>query len=146
MSLIDALLAMTILAVVMLGVTYATTAGHQHLQHGDAALRSVRLAEQLMEEIISRPYHGSGGTARSTWVIADYDGFTEQPGNLRDFAGEACDAEDQRFGRSVGVEPVTHTLAGLGGFTVSGLRITVTVTSPRGQQQAIQRFVPEPMQ
>lgn len=143
-ALMDALMAMAVLSVVVLGVTYATTAGHQHLRQGDQTLRAVRLAEHLMEEIVSRPYSGSDTSDRSAFHLGDYDGFSEEIGELTDFSGARYAAEEQRFARSAKVTDATHTLSGLGSLSVSGKRVTVAITDRRGQSWTLERFVPEP--
>ena len=146
MTIVEALLAMTILSIIVLALTYATAAGHQHLRAGETGLRAVSVAEDLIEEILSRPYHGSGGTVRADYHLDDYDGFEEELGEdeLTDFTGAAYGEAYQAFGRSATVSEQQHTLAELGGTQVQGKKVTVTVEDGRGQVWTLRRFVPEP--
>lgn len=141
-TLVECLLAIGILAIAVLGATYATMAGRQHLQHGEEMLRAVRLAEHLMEEIASRPYSGTGAD-RASFHLSDYHGFNEQLNELRDFASELYPNADQLFTRSVTVVSAAHEVMGLG-TTISGKTVTITIQSAIGREWQLSRFIPEP--
>lgn len=143
LTLAECLLAIVVLWVAVLGLSFATTAGHQHLNHGDRMLRAVRLAEHLMEEIQSRPYSGSG-IGRPSYHIDDYNGFNEAAGELRDFAGDLYDDADQIFNRSVAITSASQTVGSLDGLTISGKTIVITLEDAAGAQWTLSRFVPEP--
>jgi hypothetical protein len=132
---------MTILSVAVLAVTAATTTGHQHLNDGDRILRAVRIAENLMDEIRSRPYDGTVGGPRSDWHIDDFNGFAEAIGSMQDFTGEATD--DTEFGRSVEIQAANHTVAELDGAVLPGKNITITVLDAEGTVYVLSRFVAE---
>lgn len=141
-TLVECLLAMAILAVAVLSLVYTATAGHQHAYHGDTSLRATRLAEQLMEEILSRPYDGSG-TDRDDWHLDDYDGFTESAGTLTDGIGSLLPADDQTFSWSVSVSSSVQTIGSLDGIDISGKTIVITVQNETGEVWQLCRFLPE---
>jgi len=143
MTLVECMAAMLILSVAVLAVTYVTSAGHAHLHHGETALRAVRLAENLIEEIVGRPYHGSGAT-RDAYCIDDYDGFSETAGTLRDAAGVLHPDADQAFNRAAEVEPLTLTIADLDNASIAAKRIVVTVEDMEGNAWSVSRLAPEP--
>lgn len=144
LTLIECLVATAILSIVVLGVCYVGVAGQQHLRASDVALRAVRLAEQLMEEVESRSYSGAGST-RSDWHMDDYNGFSESAGTLKDFTGTLyADATDQAYSRSVTVAAGSVTIAELGNFTRAGKTVTVTVRHTGGLQWRVVRFIPQP--
>lgn len=145
MAIVDALMAMTVLSTVMLGLTYATVAGQQHLHDSDIALRGLRLSEHLMEEIISRPYHGSNHASRATFHLDDYgDHFAEQPDDVTDFTGEAYGPAEQQFSRSVSVTDATEVIPALAGINIPGKQVTITTEHVTGKKWTLTRFIPEP--
>ena len=143
-TLAESLLAMVIVALAVLSISYVTTAGHQHMHHGEMSLRAVRLAEHLMEEIITRPYHGSGGSERHEYHLDDFDGFQEEPGSLTDFTGTPYSAADQKFTRRVSIDGAAITVDDLDDITIDGKLVTITVERAEGRQWQLTRFIPEP--
>lgn len=143
LTLIECVIAMFVLLTATVGILTTTVAGHGHLAHADQRLLAIRLAEQLIEEIVARPYTG-GGASRADWSVDGYDGFFEAPGNLEDATGAACGAEEQVFSRLVTISAGTRTVAGLSVAATSGVTIDVTVTAPDAKAWSLQRFVPEP--
>jgi len=143
LTLIECVLAMLVLSTATLGILTTTAAGHSHLRQADQQLRAVRMAEQLHEEIVSRPYT-NGGAGRANWAVEDFDGFAEAPGALEDFSGDLLESGDQVFARSVGVTHATQSLAGLDGIARAGVLVEITVDAPDGQRWVITRFIPEP--
>ncbi len=143
LTLIECVIAMFVLITATLGILTATVAAHGHLEHGDQRLLAVRLAEQLIEEIVARPYTGVGAT-RADWSIDGYNGFTEAPGDLEDFTGAPCSPEEQVFSRQVTISAATRTVAGLSPAAANGVEVEVIVTAPDGTAWSLQRFVPEP--
>lgn len=144
LTLVECMMAMTVLSIAVLGLSYVATAGHQHLQQAENASRAIRLAEHLMEEMASRQFDGNG-VSRSDWHLQDYDGFIEASGNLRDFTGTLYPDDDQRFFRSVSMTDATETVAELGSMTLSGKRVTVTAGLSGSHQWQLIRFFPEPV-
>ena len=119
LTFIECLLAVATLSVAVLGMAYATTAGHQHLDRRQHVLRATHLAEHLIDEIIARPYTG-GGPDRATFAIDGYDGFAEDPGDLQRFDATPYAPEDQVFSRSVTVTAATQTVPDLDGAAIPG--------------------------
>lgn len=143
MTLVECMIAMALLTIAALGMTFAATTGHVHLSIADDTLRAVRLGEHLLEEIIGRPYDGSGAS-RATYCVDDYDGFTEPAGTLQDFASTPYEAVDQSFSRSVTVNPSSVTIAALGGAVIPGKVVSVTVRDAQGSAWTLTRFIAEP--
>ena len=69
LTLIECVIAMFVLITATLGILTTTVAGHGHLEHADQRLLAIRLAEQLIEEIVARPYTG-GGAGRAVHADA----------------------------------------------------------------------------
>jgi hypothetical protein len=148
------MVALTILSVALLAVSYTAVAGHQHLGYADETSRASRLAEDLVEEIVSKPYAepgGAGAPGRDAGEFArpsfddvdDYDGYAEAAGELADFTGARYGAPEQAFSRSVSVTTSDQAVPALG-RTIPGKTVTVRVTHPRGVQCQVARFIPEP--
>lgn len=144
LMLMECLLAITVLSVAVLGVTYVAVAGQKHLQHSELAVHAIRLAEHLMEEIVSRPYAGSGAN-RASWHQINYHNFTEEPGELEDFTGELYTGLDQQFSRKVTITTTNISVPQLEGITLAGRTVTIVVTHQQGKQWRISQFIPEPV-
>jgi prepilin-type N-terminal cleavage/methylation domain-containing protein len=142
-TLLECLVAISILSFVILALSIVSTSGHAHLTYGQRALFATRLAEQFLEEIESRPYQGHGST-RATFHLDDYDGLHEVAGNVRNFAGDLCDEEAQQFSREVEVTDESHSIAGFNGASIQGKTVTVTVRDSSDQSWQLSRFIPEP--
>jgi Tfp pilus assembly protein PilV len=142
---LECVIASVILALAVVGIMMATLAGVRHLDQAETQMLAVRVAEDLIEEIVASPYE-SGGAQRPDWSISDYHGFQEDPGSIRDFSGALYGDEAQGFARTVSVTDATQTVAELGGLVVDGKMVEVSVTGPSGQQWLLSRFVPEPAQ
>lgn len=140
LTLLEVVIAMAILAAAVLGVSQATSAGHQQLRAGQDGLRATALAEALMEEITSRPFTG-GAAGRANWAVDDFDGFAEAAGALTHADGSPCDAADQAFGRSVTVTATSVTVPELDGAVVGGATVDVVVSDADGRTWALSRFV-----
>ncbi len=140
----ECVIGMVILSIAALGIICSTMAGHQHLQFGEQSLRATRLAEDLLEEIISRPYSGHGA-GRKSFHIDDFDHFSEAANQVADFRGILYGDEDQFFVRTVRVYAATMTLPELEGFSTAGKTVQVTVSNSRGIQCQLSRFIPAPV-
>jgi hypothetical protein len=138
------MVAMVILSMAVLAVNYTTTAGHQHLDLSEKRLRAVRLAGDLLEEIVSRPYAGAGAD-RSTFCVDDYNGFQEAPGELKQASGTLYGGEDQQCGRVASVTATTITVSELENAVIPGKTVTVTVSDADGHEWELSRFIPEPI-
>lgn len=144
LTLIECMFATAVLATAVLGLCHVVVAAHAHLQQGEHASRAVRLAEHLLEEIASRPYD-TPGASRASWSVADYDGLSEQPGELRDFTGALHDAKNQMFSRQVTVSPCNTLVPELDNLTLAGMQVEVTVSHEGGMSWRMTRFIPQPV-
>jgi MSHA pilin protein MshD len=153
LTIVEAMIAVAILQVTSLAVTYAVVAGQKHSHEGATAMRAVRLAEDLLEEVLFRPYNDPDGSSalgpeagesdRSQFDNADdYDGYTEQAGSLTDAAGNAYPDVFQGFARSVAMTQGSTHVSGIDA-DVPGLTVTVTVSNATGQQWQVTGFVAE---
>jgi len=158
LTIVECLVAMTILSVVVLVTCYTLAAGQQHLYEGNRAGSAVRLGRDLLEEIVARDYRdrtgGNGGslgpesdelTRAQFDDVDDYQNYTEAPGALVDATGTPYPAADQVFRRKVSISKGNFSVSDLG-TQFTGLTVKVTVTAPTGQQWVFQRFIPEPPQ
>lgn len=141
-TLIECVLAIAILAVVSLSLTYSATAGHQHLAAADQQLTALQLADALMEEIIAK-HQQSDGTERATYGVADYDGMNEDVGELLWPSGESADATGPAYSRDVSVPEETLTIPSLGNIPLSGRVVWITVSDTHGNRWQIRRFIGE---
>ncbi len=96
-TLIEALLASVILAMVVGAVIMPFTAGAANTAQNVRSTLAVNLAQDLMEEILAKPFHDpnsseAGETGRSNWDdMDDYDGYSEAEGEIAGFDGVTVD-------------------------------------------------------
>ena len=154
LTVVECLIAMTILSATVLATCYALTAGQQHVHQGDRISTAVRLGRDLLEEVSGRAYRDPGAaplfgpeageTSRAAFDdIDDYSGYAEAAGSVCDAAGTAYPASDQSFSRSVTVRVRTEAVADLG-RSFTGLQVDVKVTAADEQSWKFSRFIPEP--
>ena|SRR5687768_6883664 len=154
LTIVECLVAMTILSVVVLVTCHTLAAGHEHVHYGDRRSTAVRIGRDLLEEITARPYRDlatpthfgpeTGETMRTDFDdVDDYHGYAEALGALTDFAASAYPAHDQAFSRNVAVTAATTNVPDLG-RSFSGLSVVVTVQARNGEQWQFSRFIPEP--
>jgi MSHA pilin protein MshD len=92
-TLLEALLAAVVLAMAAGAVILPFTAGAQCTVQDARQTMAVNLAQDMMEEILSKPFSDpdgdeSGETGPSTWDdVDDYSGYQEAAGNIRSFDG-----------------------------------------------------------
>lgn len=154
-TLMEAMIAMTVLALSVAAIAQAITAGHAQTADSLHRAKAVALAEAMMEEVLSKPYlepDGSpvlvpgpeaGETGRALFDnMDDYHNF--QAGVL-DAAGVSYGNEYAGFTRAV---TVSYSNTGFrdprNADWVVGLLITVTVGDQAGASWQIQRFVEAP--
>lgn len=142
-TLVEALLAVIILSIAILGLSYATTAGHEQLHQSERTLRATRLAEHLIEEILGKPYTGSGAD-RASYCLDDYDSFVELPGEIERMTGGLYADVYQGFTREVSVVGDSKTIADYNNVVIVGKTVTVTVTDTNGVTYELNRFIPGP--
>jgi Tfp pilus assembly protein PilV len=96
-TLIEALLAAVVLAMVVGAVVMPFTAGAANTEQNARSTLAVNLAQDLMEEILAKPFHDpdgseAGETGRSNWDdMDDYDGYSEAEGAIAGFDGVVVD-------------------------------------------------------
>jgi Tfp pilus assembly protein PilV len=92
-TLLESLLAAVVLAMAIGAIIIPFAAGAQATMQEARQTLAVNLAQDLMEEILTRAFKDpdgseSGETGRSNWEdMADYNGYTENPGNIVSFDG-----------------------------------------------------------
>ena len=153
LTIVECLIAMTILSMVVLVTCHVLVAGQEHIRYGDRIATAARLGNDMLEEIASREYCDpntptnfgpEAGETRAQFNDADdYNGYAESAGSLRDFAGNVYPADAQAFSRSVTVTATTQTIADLS-RSFPGLSVVVTVRAANGDQWQFSRFIPEP--
>ena len=115
-SLAEALLASTILAVVGATATYPFVAGTQQVTESAKTEEAVALGQALMEEILARPFFEEGSTTpspgpdagetdRSLYKsIDDFHGVSESDKVLRNFKNDdAADSSNDGYWRTASV-------------------------------------------
>jgi hypothetical protein len=153
LTVVECLLALTILSVTVLAATMTLSAGAQHDRRGDLASIAARLGRDLLEEICSREYREPisapgfgpefGETTRALFDdVDDYNGLTEARGDLENFAGVKYAQYEQRFARSVTVTAGAVHVADLS-QNINGLTVVVTLRSESGETWQFTRFIPE---
>jgi prepilin-type N-terminal cleavage/methylation domain-containing protein len=154
LTIVECLVAMTILSVVVLVTCHTLAAGHEHVHYGDRRSTAVRIGRDMLEEITARPYRDlatpthfgpeTSETMRTHFDdVDDYHGYAEALGSLTDFAASAYPEHDQAFSRSVTVTAATTTVTDLG-RNFPGLSVVVTVRARSGEEWQFSRFIPEP--
>ena len=153
-TLIEALLASAVLALIVLGLTQSVASGQAQTYNALHEARALSLAEALMEEVLSRPYvdpdgdtvvgPDAGETARGYFdAMDDFDGFFEAAGTLVDPAGIAYPQLHQTFERRVTAKYESQEMPSLGGARAV-LAVVVTVAEPGGRSWVIRRTIAEP--
>ncbi len=154
-TLLEALFAATVLAFVVAALSQSIVIGQMQTYDAMHSGRAVALAEAMMEEVLTLPYHDPGGgvtlgpdsgeTTRQDFDdVDDYHGYEEEAGALTDAEGNLYADLYQRFNRRVSVV-ADHVDVAAFGASQPGLTITVTVQEgDDGRQWTVSRFVPEP--
>ncbi|MEI7835113.1 MAG: prepilin-type N-terminal cleavage/methylation domain-containing protein [Planctomycetota bacterium] len=100
-TLVEAMIASSILAATVTAVTLPFTAGAQNEQDSARLTLAVALAGELMEEILSKPFDDptgvqtpgpeAGETSRSLYTnVDDYHNYSEADGQIKDAYGSSC--------------------------------------------------------
>ncbi len=156
-TLVEVLLAASILAFVVAAFTQAIVTGQAHAYQAVQETRAVSAAEALMAEIATKPYFSTGDTAldpgpetgetRATGFdeIDDYHGHSEAAGTLTDAQGAAYPDSYAKLARAVAVATASNA-ATVFGSNYSGVWVTVTVTDANGGTWELERFFPEPQE
>lgn len=131
----ECLMAAVILTVCVAAMATAFNAGHKQAKASLDDARGARLAELLMEEVLSLPYDDVAAVAatgsRSAFdLLSDFTSYTEGA-TIMDQAGTAYPTEFQHYTRTVAISWGSLSLTGLSG-ACTGATITVTVRDTRG--------------
>jgi len=140
-TLVESLLAATVLAMAAVAMTLPFAAGAQQTAEAGKTARAVALAEALMEEILAHPYCDPDDESqlgpepsersRPAWDnVDDYHGLAEPPGGMCRADGRLIDDPAfAGFGRAVSISSGDVVLpAAPRGDPPPMLRVTVTVT------------------
>jgi len=154
LTIVEAVMSTVILAFAVTAVAAALFAGTQQAYEAVDVRLANEAAQALLEEILAKPYNDpqgasalgpeAGETSRTLFDnVDDYHNYSEAVGTLKDATGTAYPAPYAKFSRSV---TVAATSLQPTGFTtaVSGLTVTVTVTSGPRVMARLVRFVPAP--
>jgi len=153
-TLVEALTASVILVLCIVAVSVCMRAGHQANQDASQGQRAVKLAEELVEYVLSLPYYDDGGvqtpgpeageTGASAFDNADdFHGYSDPEGTLTDMSGSAYPPEYQVFTRSVSVQYGSVSIGGLG-QPVDGLTVVVQISDRKGRTWDVRRFISQP--
>lgn len=150
LTLLECMVALTILPLAVVGIALAVIAGQAQAAEAMRITRASLLAESMMEEIVALTYDSSidaslgpeaGETSRGKYNSPnDFHGFAEEAGKLTDATGVPCPGPMQRFSRSVSCSTTSLSVAGLG-QAIDGLQVTVTIKDGEAEVVVLRRFV-----
>lgn len=114
-TLLESLLASSLLATAVVGIIVPFVAGDQNQLDDSRRTLATSLAQELMEEILTKSFNDqgvgpeSGETSRSLYnCINDYNGYTESAGHILDNCGNiVTDPAGVGLSRTVTVSYVT---------------------------------------
>ncbi|MHC5024481.1 MAG: type IV pilus modification PilV family protein [Planctomycetota bacterium] len=133
-TLMEALMAASILLAVVLSVTTLITAGQQHAYEAHSRIAGTLAAEELLDRLSVENY-----AALSTW-----NGYTEAVGTMTDADGAPMPPTFAMVGRDVTVTTVMVDISSLG-VLVRGAEVQVRTFDDGGRVLAdVVRFIPEP--
>lgn len=134
-SLLEALVASVALAVIVLAVGSAVSAGRQQSREAEQTILATIAADDLMSELSTEPYA----------TLSNHNGLTQAPGAMTTLTGLSYPNSYAEIGRSVLVETTTVTDQGMGVIIV-GKRVVVTSHDATRVLASLETFVPEPGQ
>ena len=133
-TLLETLVAASLLVVIVVAVTGAMTAGHQHSLEAQQRITATLAAESLLGRVGSEPYDD----------LEDWDGHLEPVGAMTDLQGTPLPGAFRFAGRRVEVDALEQTVPELG-VLVAGRAVTVESFNQDGRMLArLERFIPEP--
>lgn len=152
LTLVECLLALTILSGAVLTVSYTVVASNQQSLYADRASQAGRIATDYFEEISSKAFSDpnqtpgfgreSGETLRTQFDdIDDYNGYTAAIGQLAYSDGTLYSSENQNFSISIAVQASAQSFLGK---TMSGDLVTLTLVHRNGEQWVFSRFITAP--
>lgn len=132
-SLIEALVASTLLGVVVLAVISAVTTSQQMAFEGEKQLLAAMAADDLMAELVVLPYED----------LRARNGLVQPVGSMETLAGAPYPSPHWALGREATVTEVMITEPDLG-VQVRGLRVVVAARDGFRVLATVESFVPEP--
>jgi len=132
-TLMESLVAMTILAATVLAVGSAISAANQQSLEGQKQILGAMAADDLLSELCAVPYEDVPG----------YDGLDQGVGQLATLEGEAYPDTYWLIGRTVTAEETMIDVGDLG-VQVRGMLVTVFAYDENRTLSSIQAFIPEP--
>ncbi|MCA9305145.1 MAG: prepilin-type N-terminal cleavage/methylation domain-containing protein [Phycisphaerales bacterium] len=133
LTLLESLIATTILSVVVLAVAAALNASQKLAYEGRQRVMGVNAADDMMVELMTVPYA----------ELKTYNGLTQAPGAMATIDGTAYPETYTNIGRSVEVVAENITEPGMG-ITVAGVMITVRADDGDHTLAELSAFRPEP--
>ena len=149
-TLAEGLIASVVLAAAVIGIASTLSASYRQASVRGQTSTALLLAQQLMEEIASKPFEVAG-TDQPGWslgqtnraqydTIDDYDGYTDLSSSIKTSSGTTLDLGDgQSYTRSVSVEE-NALPAALSGDSSDFKLVTVTVDMPQGQSVSVSQL------
>lgn len=133
-TLIEAMVAISVLSLSVLALSSAVAAGQQASLEGQKMVLGALAVSDMMSELSSVSYNN----------LASYDGRNAVPGQMRTLDNAAYPSTYWAVGRRVSVKPTRFIEPGIG-VEFGGLTITVLAVDAEGRTVAsAERFVPEP--
>lgn len=130
---LEALVASVVLAITVLAVGSAVSAGRQQSIEGEKQILAAMAVQDLMSELRSVPYA----------QLSSYNGLSQPPGSMATLDGGAYPDAYWLVGRGAQVEDATATYAPLG-VVIHGKKITVSANDDMRVLATVEMFVPEP--
>ncbi len=132
-TLLEALMASTLLGVIVIAVVSAITSAQRLSFEGQKRVLAAMAADDLMLELVTLPYAQLQGQ----------NGLAQPPGSLVTLDGQVYPDSFWALGRAVQVVEETIENPDLG-VNVRGLRVTVSTYDSLSNLLSIETFVPEP--
>lgn len=133
-TLLESMLAASLLFVITVAVLSAITAGQQHAYEAHVRIAGTLAAEELMGRLSAEEYS----------VLAKWDNHSESVGNMVDAEGDPLPSMFVMLGRRVDITTTLVTLPN--GVKVRGRNVTVECFDRDNRVVAtVQQFIPEPM-
>lgn len=132
-TLLEAMMASSLLFVIVVAVLSAITSGQQHAYESHVRIAGTLAAEDLMGRLATESYNN----------LASWNGHTEAVGAMTDIKANAMPEMFDMIGRNVTVTTSLETLPN--GVKVRGSVITVNAYDNTGRAVCtLKQFVPEP--
>ncbi len=133
-TLIEAMVAVSVLSLSVLALSSAVAAGQQASLEGQKMVLGALAVSDMMSELSSVPYN----------TLTSYHGRKSAPGAMQTLDGAAYPSTYWSVGRQVSVTPTRFSEPGIG-VEFGGMTIKVWAYDAEGRTVAsAERFVPEP--